>query len=105
MKPLKKLLVPVLVLLTLNLCLPKTAFCQQDFLYTKADITEHPPQSRTTRIEDMPGKKGRSWLWWLVGLVVVAGVAAAGASGGDDGGGGDDPPPDDPDEGEVTGTW
>ena len=104
MQFLKRLFIGILVLLTLNFYLPRVTFAQQARLYAKADVTEHSPESRTTPQKDIPGKKSRKWLWWVLGALVVAGsVAAAGGGGG--GGGGDDPPDPPDDTGEITGSW
>ncbi len=96
---LKKLLIGVLIVLTLNLYLPGTAMAQQ--LHATADVPKHSPQSWSTpeiKIpKEKPKKKGK-WVWWILGLVVVAGGVAALAGGGDD----DD---NDDDTGSVSGSW
>ncbi len=99
MRPVKKLIALVLVLLTLNLYFPGTAFADKP-------LTNHPPETVSTPEEDIPMKvvkKKSKWPWVLLGVLVVGGVAAAGGSGGsgDDGGGGGG----DGDEGDVTVTW
>ena len=105
MEFLKKLFIVVLILLLVNLYLPRNSFAQQAHLYATADITEHPPESRTTPQKDIPvpGKKGRKWGWWVLGLLVVAGGAAALGGGG--GGGGESPTPPTPTDGSISGSW
>ena len=106
MEFLKRVLIGVLVVLTLNLYFPRSTFAQQTHLYAKADVTEHSPDSRTTPQRDIPGKKGRKWLWWVLGaLVVVGGVAAAGGGGGGDDGGDGGASGGGDDTGEITGSW
>ena len=102
---LKRLLIGMLIVLTLNLYFPKSTVAQQADLYAKAGVTEHVPESRTTPQKDLSRKKGRKWMWWVLGALVVAGgVAAAGGGGG--GGGGDDGGDGGGDDtGEVTGHW
>ena len=109
MEFLKRVFIGVLVVLTLNLYFPRSTFAQQSHLHAKADVTEHSPESRTTPQKDIPGKKSRKWLWWVLGALVVAGGAAAaggggGGGGGDDAGGGNNDGGGD-DTGEITGSW
>ncbi len=99
MEYIKKIFVIVLVILTLNLYLPKMACTQQ--LSASADVPKHEPQSWGTPEEDIPIKKVKKisrWTWVIV-LGLIGGIAAAAAGGG---GGGDG---DDEDTGSVTGTW
>ena len=84
---LKKLLICVLIVLTLNLYLPGTDIAQQ--LHAKADVPKHSPQSwsspeiKITKPKEKPKKKS-NWLCGILGIVIVAGGAAALAGGGDD---------------------
>ncbi len=87
----KKLLIGVLIVLTLNLYLPGSAMAQQ--LHAKADVPKHSPQSwsspeiKITKPKEKPKKKGKKWVYILLGILVVGGAAAGG--GGSGGGGGD----------------
>ena len=105
MEYIKKIFVIVLVILTLNLYLPKMACTEQ--LSASADVPKHEPQSWGTPEEDIPTtkvKKTSGWTWVIL-LALIGGVAAAGAgSGGDSGGSGSDGDDSD-DTGGYTGTW
>lgn len=89
MEYLKKIFIFVLILLTLNLYLPLTAFSEPAHLYAKAKVKNHELEIRSTKQEDVPGMKvldertwlARNWLWLLLG-VAVGGAAAAGGGGG-----------------------
>lgn len=98
MEYVKKILVVVLVILTLNLYLPNMAPAQGHV--ASADVAKHEPQSWGTPEEEMPTikeKKTLPWTWLLL-IALVGGVAAA-AGGGDGGGNGGS------DTGSYTGTW
>lgn len=88
---LKKLFISVLIVLTLNLYLPGTALAQQ--LHAKADVPKHSPESwsspeiKITKTKEEPKKKGKKWVYILLGVLVVGGAAAAAGGGGGDGGG------------------
>lgn len=105
MEYLKKIFIFVLMLLTLNLYFPFTAFSEPAHLYAKTNIKKHVPQTRSTKEKEIPGMKvpderswfARNWLWLLLGVGVVAGVGAGG--GGSGGGGGTS------DNGEVIVSW
>ncbi len=83
---LKKLLIGVLIVLTLNLYLPGTAIAQQ--LHAKADVPKHSPQSwsspeiKITKPKEKPKKKVNKWVYILLGVLVVGGAAAGGGGGG-----------------------
>ena len=83
----KRALVLIIAILTLNLCLGLNV---KD-LYAKEDKTKHPIEIRTTPEVEMAEKEEQvksNW-WWLalLGAAVIGGVAAI-AGGGDGGGGG-----------------
>ena len=114
MKYIKKLFVIVLVILTLNLYLPKMALAQQQF--ASADVPKHEPQSWGTPEEDIPTikkKKTSGWTWVI--LVALIGGLVAAAGGGDSGGDGGtstattdtttDGGDDSDDAGSYTGSW
>jgi len=92
---LKKIFIIVLVLLTLNLYLPKIHFAQELKLYSESVIAKSPeirsalaPEIRSTPEEEIPvrkvTKKKSRWIWWVLGLAVVGGGVAAVAGGGDE---------------------
>ena len=89
----KKLLIGVLIVLTLNLYLPGSAMAQQ--LDAKTDVPKHSPQSWSSpeiKIpKEQPKKKGKKWVYILLGVLVVGGAAAGGGggSGSSSGGSGD----------------
>ncbi len=89
---LKKLFISVLIVLTLNLYLPGTAIAQQ--LHAKADVPKHSPQSwsspeiKITKPKEKPKKKGKKWVYILLGVLVVGGAAAGGGGSSSGGGGG-----------------
>jgi hypothetical protein len=102
MEYIKKIFVIVLVILTLNLYLPKMALAQQ--VFASADVPKHEPQSWGTQEEDIPTikeKKTSGWTWLILLVLIGGAAAAAGGGGGGNGGGGGDGD----DDGEVTGTW
>lgn len=80
---LKKLLIGALIVLTLNLYLPRTVFAQQ--LQTKVDVPKHSPQSWSSPeikiTKEQHKKKGKKWVYILLGILVV-GIAAGGGGGG-----------------------
>ncbi len=64
-------------------------------------ITQHEPKTRISDLKDLPKAGGGSWLWGILGVLIIAGGAAALAGGG---GGGDDDDDDD-NTGSVGGSW
>ena len=103
MKSLKKLLSAVLILLVLNLYFPNITYAEQHYLFAKAGITKHKPETLSTPEEPIPvevvKKKSYTWLWVVLGVLAVGGAAAAAGGSDDDeeAGGGD--------SGDVTVTW
>ena len=101
MKILKSIFVSLLILLTLNLYLPRITFAEKGNILAKTKITGHSPEIRSTKEEDIPvkvvKKKSYTLIYVILGVLVLGGVAGGlGGSGG--GSGGDDnqtPPPDD----------
>jgi len=82
MEYIKKTFIIVLVILTLNLYLPKMALAQQQF--ASADVPKHEPQSWGTPEEDIPTikkKKTSGWTWVIL-LALIGGLAAAAGGGG-----------------------
>jgi len=67
-------------------------------------ITTHEPKARISDLKDLPKGKGGSWLWAILGAIVVAGGVGAMAGGGDSGGG-DDGGGGDTTTGSVGGSW
>ena len=83
---LKKIFIIVLVLLTLNLYLPKIHFAQELKLYSESVIAKSPeirsafaPEIRSTPEEEIPvrkvTKKKSRWIWRLIGLAIAGGGA------------------------------
>ena len=93
----------VLILLTLNLYFPGSVCAQEPTTPESDKITAHPLEERSTPKEDMEAektdKKGKWWLWGLLGAVIVGGAVAAGGS--SSGSGGDT----EGDTGGITGSW
>lgn len=101
MEFIKRVFIVLLVMLTLNLYLPKMVFSQQQVI--SADEPKHQPQSWGTPEEDIPTikeKKKRSGWTWVILLALIGGAAAAAAV--TISGGGDD---DDGGGGSYTGSW
>jgi len=80
---LKKIFIIVLILLTLNLYLPRIHFAQEFQLYSKSETVRSPeirsapePEIRSTPEKDIPKKKSR-WLLWILGIALVGGAVAA----------------------------
>ena len=90
----KKILIGLLILITLNFYIPSTAFSGEIILSAQDNITTNTPESISTPEKDIPGvteesppKSGKGWLWAVVIIVAIAGGALAAGSGGGDGGG------------------
>ena len=88
MSLLKKIFIIVLILLTLNLYLPRIHFAQEIQLYSNLVATRSPeirstlkPEIRSTPEEEIPirkvAKKKSKWLWWILGIALIGGGAAA----------------------------
>jgi hypothetical protein len=100
----KRIFLLFLAFLVFNMYIPKVFFEQGSICYAKATLTEHPLEVRSSADKRIPvgkkeAKKGKSWLWALLGVVAIGGaVAAAGGSSSSGGGGGDN-------TGSVGGSW
>jgi hypothetical protein len=90
MRFLEKILVLMLIFSLLNLNLPRLSFSQVGFI--QPEITKHPPEMRSSPEENIPveevTQKRTSWLWWVLGLLVVGGAIAIAGAGARGGGGG-----------------
>ena len=96
MKLLKRILISLLILLTVNLYLPKITLAEQDLI-------KKPLEIRSTPEEDIPTekvKKTSGWTWVI--LAALAGGLAYALGGDDDD---DDDEDDDDDTGDYTITW
>lgn len=101
MGSIKKILVWLFALLTLNLCLEPCG----TKLYSAENKTKHPLEIRTTPEVEMKETveqvKSNYWLFGLIGAAVIGGVAAvAGGGGGGGNGGGEEPT-----GGSIVGSW
>jgi len=93
------------VLLMVNLGVSSTAFAKAGITKNKPVVLA-PPEEKMP-VETVEKKGGKTWLWALLGIVVVGGAVAALAGGSEDSND-DDPtpsPPPDTGEGDVTVTW
>ena len=100
----KKVFMVLLIVLLVNLYLQSSIYAERSQRYTKADLTEHSPEIRTSPPKDLPQVKGETsyvWLWALLGAAAAGGLAAFALGGGGGGGGGSDGN----DSGTVGGTW
>ena len=110
MKSMKRILATVLILLMVNLYLPRIAGAEQQDSPANAAITKHPPQILSTPEQEIPTVEEKKSKWtWVILVVLIAGVAAAAGGGGGDGaaapaGGGGAPAPA-PTTGDVTVGW
>ena len=104
MEYIKKISITMLVILILNLYLPKMALAQQ--VFASADVPKHEPQSWGTPEEDIPPIKTSGWTWVIL-VALVGGIAAAasGGGGGDSGGGSSGGGDGSSDTGSYTGSW
>ncbi len=90
MKILRKILILLLIFSLWNFCLPRLSFSQVGII--EPEISKHPPEMRSSPEEYFPvgekTEKRNTWIWWLVGALVVGGAIglAAAASGGGGGG-------------------
>ncbi len=103
MKSVKRILAAALILLMVNLYLPRITIAEQQDSQAKTAITKHPPKILSTPEQEIPTveKKKSKWTWvLLVGL--IAGAAAAAGGGGGGGGGASAPAPT---TGDVTVGW
>ena len=91
----KKILIGLLLLTTLNLYIPDIAISGEIILSSRDNITTHLPESVGTPEKDISGetttvtseKGGKKWLWAVVGIAAIVGIAAGAGSGGGNGGG------------------
>ena len=102
MKSVKRILAAVLILLMVNLYLPRIAGAEQHDSPAKAAITKHPPKILSTPEQEIPTVEEKKSKWTWVILVGLIGAVAAAAGGGGGGGGGGDG---DEDSGDVTVSW
>ncbi len=93
MEFLKKFFTVSLILLTLDLYLPRLTFAQQAKPYYTAfkgsdNISKTSPDIVATPEKDIPVDAGKSLAWTFVGILAVAGIIAlaGGGGGGDDNG-------------------
>src|SRR3972149_10300464 len=91
----KKTLIWLLLLTTLNFYIPGIAISEEIILSTRDNITTHLPESVGTPEKDISGetttvtseKSGKKWLWAVVSIAAIVGIVAGAGSGGDNGGG------------------
>jgi hypothetical protein len=103
MESIKKFLIWVFALLTLNLCLEP---CRTK-LYAAENKTKHPLEIRRTPEVEMKETveqvRSNYWLLGLLGVAVIGGVAAV--AGGVSGGGGGNGGGEEPTGGSIVGSW
>lgn len=94
MKILKTIFIVFLILLTLNLYIPKIVFAEEGLSSGDVDAKKNPPEIMATPEEDIPTKKVKKTSYWswvlLIGLIGGAAAAGAGGGGGGKSGGGSD---------------
>ena len=100
MKSVKRILAAALILLTVNLYLPRITIAEQHDSQAKTAITKHPPKILSTPEQEIPMVEGKKSKWTWVILVGLIGAVAAAAGGGGGGDGGEDE-----DSGDVTVSW
>src|SRR3972149_7486628 len=91
----KKTLIWLLLLTTLNVYIPGIAISGELILSTRDNITTHPPESVGTPEKDISGetttvaseKGGKKWIWAVVSIAAIVGIVAGAGSGGGNGGG------------------
>ena len=91
----KKTLIWLLLLTTLNIYIPGIAISEEIILSTRDNITTHLPESVGTPEKDISGetttiaseKGGKKWIWAVVSIAAIVGIAAGAGSGGGNGGG------------------
>ena len=90
----KKILIGLLILTTLNFYTLSTSFSEEIILSTRDNITIHSPESVSTPEKDIPGeatvtseKGSNTWLWAVVSIAAIVGIVAGAGSGGGNGGG------------------
>ena len=91
----KRMLIGLLLLTTLNTYIPNIAISGEIILSSRDNITTHPPESVGTPEKDISGetttvtseKGGKKWLWAVVIIAAIVGGAAGAGSGGGNGGG------------------
>jgi predicted phage tail protein len=92
MKRLKRIGIGFLALAVFNLQVPLMVFAAQGSSIVKVEgISKNPPEMLATPEVNMPGemveaKKSKTWLWYVLGAVVVGAAAASGGGGGGGGG-------------------
>jgi hypothetical protein len=90
MKIFKIFLILFLIFSLWNFCLPRLSFPQVGNI--EPEITKHPPEMRSSAEQNFPvgeTEKRKTWIWWVVGILVVGGaIAIASTAGGGGGGGG-----------------
>ncbi len=91
----KRILIGLLLLTTLNFYIPDIAISEAIILSKRDNITTHLPESVGTPEKDISGetttvtseKGSKKWLWTVLGLAAIVGIAAGTGSGGGNGGG------------------
>ena len=91
----KKTLIWLLLLTTLNIYIPGIAISGEIILSTRDNITTHLPESVGTPEKDISGetttvaseKGSKKWLWAVVSIAAIVGIVAGAGSGGGNGGG------------------
>jgi hypothetical protein len=90
----KKILIVLLILTTLNFYIPGIAISGEIILSSRDNITTHLPESVSTPEKDIPGetkvtseKGSKKWLWAVVIIAAIVGGASVAGSGGGNGGG------------------
>jgi len=91
----KKILIMVLILTTLNFYTPGITMSVEIILSSRDNITTHLPESVSTPEKDISGetttvtseKGGKKWLWAVVSIAAIVGIVAGAGSGGGNGGG------------------